>query len=178
MSLATQLTAGPVQRHTPAGQFSRCKILPSPQHRADSGEELPHVEWLYQIIIRSEIQSPDPVVNLGFCSQKQRRRRHTLRPQLLQHGHPVHLRHHDIQNHPVVRTDSGILQGILPIVNRIDGIPGVFQNGAERTGQFLLVVRQQQLHRLALPVLPDLRRPPFFRRCFFRSLTPSAIVLK
>ena len=95
----------------------RLRIYPA------SREQLLHGEGLRQIVVGSGVQTCHPVVHLGLCRQKKDRSQDVPRPQLGKHRQPVCLRHHDVEDDPVVALRFDIVQRFFPVRRAVHVVP-------------------------------------------------------
>ena len=71
------------------------------QQCTDARKQLHHAEWLWNIVVCSDIQSSDDIVLASFCGQHNNRQTFGRRccTQFLQNGKAVLFRQHDIQQY-------------------------------------------------------------------------------
>ena len=96
-----------------AGELERSSLPrplegPRPPNLRKSGQQTPHprqqfrqLEWLRQILVRTQLKAPDPVLRQSPSRQDQHRHLHPLLAQSLQHRVSAHLRQHQVQDHQV-----------------------------------------------------------------------------
>lgn len=111
-------------------------------HGPDTGQQLPGVEGLGEIIVGPGIQPQHLVVNFGFGGEKQHGNPASPAAQLTEHRDTVFYGHHDIQNHPIVVVGLQIRQCGLPVKNRIHRIVVPLQYGSQGLGKSLLILCQ------------------------------------
>ena len=118
-SVSAQFTAMGIQRETAIGQHIRLILFPPPEHCPDPGQHLPHIKGFGQIVVCAQVQPLNAHLHLGFCRQKQDGCPAALTAQQLQNLKAIQLRHHNIEDHPVIGFCPGISQGIRTVVHRV-----------------------------------------------------------
>ena len=113
------------------------------QHRLHPGQQLHELKGLGDVVLRSQPQAPDPVLERSLGSEKDHR--HVQRPAVVQQLIAVYPRQHDVQQGQV----KGLL---LQTVRRRGSVPGPdavvprpLQSSADQLGDGGLVLGDQDL---------------------------------
>ena len=132
----------PVQREIPQRQHVRGKHFTAAAcHGADTGQKLFCFKRLGKIIVRTGIQALDLVLKLGFCGKHDHRSGDPFRAKNAEDIKAVHLGHHDVQDQTVIVSRQSIIQGVLSVVDDIDGILIISEDHRQGIGEFLLIIR-------------------------------------
>ena len=115
-----------------------------PQLAADPGSHLHRVEGLGDVVVRPHVEAQDLIRVLALGSQ-QDHRHVTHLPELCQSGNPVHLRHHNVQQHQM---DVLPLQGIQSLLTRVglqQMVVRIGQVDFQRVDDVLFIVADQDV---------------------------------
>jgi hypothetical protein len=114
--------------------------------RTDPGGELGEREWLDEIVVRTDVQSPDSVVDRDPCREHEDRRPATGRPEVGADVEAVTVGQADVQDDPVVVVLRRQPTAVLGRRRRIDGITLRPQSPLEEVGESIVVFHDEQAH--------------------------------
>ena len=139
-----QLGIGGVEGEIAAAENIRCIVLPPPEHRTHPSQQLTGGKGLWKIVVRSQIEPGNPVFDLCLRREEKHGGPVTGFPQCAQYREAVHLRHHDIENDPVIVLFACIGEGFGPVINRVHGKIVIFQDIRDslRHGGFVLGIKK------------------------------------
>lgn len=120
-----------VERQLTVPQHSAGLSVTAPYQREDARLELGEVEGFHQIVVRSQVEGSDPVVDLVAGGQHQHTRRCAGGTQRLQHLQAADLRQHKIEDHRIVFVRRELMQRDAPVVGMVDGKALVAEAGGE-----------------------------------------------
>ena len=101
MLIAFKLHCSFIQCHIAEADQLRSIHFMTADNRPQPCQQFRCIEWLGQIIVRSGIQSGNPVLHFCPGSQHQAGSGYTVAAQFVKYGNAVHFRHHPIQDDPV-----------------------------------------------------------------------------
>ena len=113
----------PVQREITQCQHIRSEHFSTPAgHCPDPGQKLFRFKRLGKIIISARVQPFDLVLKLRFGGKHDHRSGDSFCPKCPQDIKAVHFWHHDIQDQAIIVSRQRIIQGVLSVVDDIDGV--------------------------------------------------------
>jgi len=127
------------------------------QERSDARHQLGKSEGLYEIVIGAEIETLYPIANIVAGRDKEDRRLISGSAQFSYDRPPISSRQQHIQDHQIVRPDSGQAQCLLAIVDDVDDEAVLRQSFAKVLRSFALILDDQKLHVLFIVFCRGLR---------------------
>ena len=109
------------------------------QHGTDPGKEFAHGKRFCQVVVRTGIESADPVIHLCLCRQEDDRGLVAALPQFLEGCQPILAGHHDIEDHTVIRMPAGHIDCLLPVAGRVHMVAGMAQDSCNSHGHGLFI---------------------------------------
>src|SRR5439155_12159673 len=128
----------------------------TPQYRAYPGEQFRKRERLYQVIVRTQLESFHPVAHAVARSKKKNGRANAVASQFRDYLPAVLVWQHDIDDEKVEPGRAGERQTGFAIPRKIDSEAGFAQTFGEKGGRFSFVLDQQNSHCLQVykPISP------------------------
>ena len=117
------------------------------------GRELSEVERLGEVVVRSRVESEDPVVHGATGRQHEDRRKPPARTQLAAHLEPVIDRQHHVQDDRVVVVLRPEREGVLTVARDVDRIALTLESTADRAEQLRLILDDKDLHDVSLSLV-------------------------
>ena len=125
--------------------LDRAGLAPAGQGR-DAGDQLGEGVGVDQIGVAAGLQPVDAVVDLAERREEEDRRLVPLAPQGLDQGHPIHLRHHAVDDHHVELAGPRLGQAGLAVGGR-DAVVAAFGEAANHGARrFEIVFDNQDPH--------------------------------
>ena len=110
-------------------------------------DELTEVKRFDEVVIRTRIEALDSVRRSIARGQHQDGGRAVIAPRPGCDLHARHARHSPVENRDVVLVELQLLDRIVPTVDRVDVIAGIFKTLYEDLPQTTIVLRDQDSHR-------------------------------
>ena len=92
---------------------------------AEAGEEFAEFKWLREVIVGAGIEAFDSVVNTVFRREHQDGRALAAGTYGFADGEPVDAGNHDVEDDQIVIVDFGLVDGVVSVLDGIDGV-GLF----------------------------------------------------
>jgi hypothetical protein len=156
----------PIDGDAPADELIGGLAGTPPQERSGPGLQLSIIERLDQIVVRSEIERVDAVVDLRSCRQDEHGHLGLPLPETFQNREAVQSRQVYVQNQEIVSLEFEQLVSNAAVLLPIDPVADPLEaRESQRRARRLSAVRLATgLHGKASPVSPPRRRPRSLRQ--------------
>src|SRR5439155_1614849 len=104
-------------------------------------------KWLGEVVVSPLIQTPDLVRHGITSSEQQDWHAASVFSYLLQHSQTITLRQHEVEDQQVIVAVNHAGQPGLPVVGHIDRVMFGLQPTLDKTGDFLFVFDDQDVHK-------------------------------
>ena len=116
------------------------------QQRAKPRRELGQRERLGHVVIRAAIQPADTILDRVFRREDQHRQRGLVPADVAQHLQARSARQHQVENDGVVVHSAGLLAGVAPVGEEVDGVALLLESSPDEAGHFPVVLDHQHAH--------------------------------
>ena len=116
-----------------------------------SCQQLTEIEGLDQVVIRSRVQTLDPVRRCVASGEHQDRGRPSIPARPGRNLDPGDARHPPIEDRDVVVIELELIDRVVAAIDRIDEVAGVFEALHQHLTQAAIILRYQDSHRLRSP---------------------------
>src|SRR5215475_3224439 len=123
----------------------------SPQHRPNAGKELTQLERLDDIVVRSEVEPGDPIVEAVAGGDDQNRHQRAGGPRGSEDVDPRHLRQTDVKESKSMFRACERSTPLGAVAHPIHVHPLIAEAAQESLANHRVVFNQQNTHRSSLP---------------------------
>ena len=140
---SSNTTRGRVELEVTDLERWRAILKPPPTERADARSQLIHAEGFREVVIRSVIETLDPVLDVVKRCQHEDRRRKSLGTQGRTDSEAIESGKDDIEDHQVVRVRVGPVEGAATIADGVGRVTIRRQRRLQGTGDGRFILDDQ-----------------------------------
>lgn len=122
--------------------------IPTKQ-RSQACEQLLELERLYEVVVRTGVQSIDAIFDRVFGGENQYRSVYSATPELLTQRDTVSPRHHHIDDEGRVRMNCRVRKRLFAVADVVDGKRALPQPSRKREPELFVVLSEQKTHEMA-----------------------------